>query len=104
MPEHQKNPYDMLHGNREQRRRQMWGVALGLVIAWIAGAALPALPERISWPTLLLWGAAIGGSALAWQSFEQAGHALTRSDNRRLNFALGFGIPFALLALITFLF
>ncbi len=100
MPE---NPYEVLRGNRKQRRRQLWGVALGLVVAWMGGAAFPAIPQRFTWPTLLLWGAAIGGSIFAWQSFEQAGHALTRSDNRRLNFVLGFGIPFAILALLTFL-
>ncbi len=102
-----ENPYEILLGGpqrRRQRRRQLWGVGLGVVIAWLVGWAFPLLTARLTWPSLLLWGAAIGGAAFDWRAFEQAGHALTHSDNRRLNLALGLGIPFGLMALITFVF
>ena len=101
MPE---NPYDILRERPRQHSRQTAGVLLGLAGAWAAGSLMPALPARLTWATLLLWGAALGGALLSWQSFEQAGKALTRSENRWLNFALGAGIPFGILALLTFLF
>jgi hypothetical protein len=86
---------------RTQTQLQWWGAAFGLSIAWAVGTMFPALPARYSWLTVMLWGAAIGAGVFSWRSFEHAGRALTRSENRWLNFILGISIPAAFLALIT---
>ncbi len=88
---------------KQQTRLQVGGTALGVAAAWIAGTLYPALPGRYTWTTVMLWGAALGASLFSWQSFERAGEALTRSPNRRLNLALGAGIPFGLLILLSLL-
>jgi hypothetical protein len=86
---------------RTQNQLQWWGAFFGLVIAWTLGSMFPALPARLSWLTVMLWGAAIGAAVFSWRSFEHAGRALTHSENRALNFAIGFSIPAAFLALLT---
>jgi hypothetical protein len=51
---------------------------------------------------MLLWGAAIGAALASLDSFEKAGAALTRRENKALNLLVGLGIP-ALLLITLFL-
>ena len=88
---------------RTQNQLQWWGAAFGMSIAWAVGTMFPALPARLSWLTVMLWGAAIGAGVFSWRSFEHAGRALTKSENRWLNFIIGISIPAAFLALMTIL-
>ncbi len=98
-----KNPQEDREFRRKQNRLQIGGLALGLVAAWIVGSLLPALPQRFTWMTVMLWSAALGASLFGWQSYERAGKALTRSGNRWLNTAVGAGIPFGALLLLGWL-
>ncbi len=98
-----KNPQENREFRRKQNRLQVGGIALGLVAAWIAGTLLPTLPQRFTWTTLILWGAALGASLFGWQSYARAGKALTHSENRWLNLAVGAGIPFGVLILLAWL-
>jgi len=88
---------------RVQNQLQWWGVSFGLLIAWTLGILFPGLPARISWVSLMIWGAAIGAALFSWRSFEHAGRVVTRSENRWLNFVIGFSIPVVFLALLTVL-
>ena len=83
-------------------RRQWIGVFAGGAIAWALLALFPGLQERISTFSAILWGAAIGAAAVSLESFEKAGAALTRRNNRVLNMLVGLGIP-AILVIIIFL-
>ena len=88
-------------GNKNWRR-QWIGVFAGGAVAWALLALFPGLQERISTFSAILWGAAIGAAAVSLDSFERAGAALTRRDNRALNIVIGLGIP-AILVIILFL-
>ncbi len=98
-----ENPQEDREFLRRQNRLQAGGIALGLVAAWIAGTLFPALPQRFTWTTVMLWGAALGASLFGWQSYARAGKALTHSENRWLNLAVGAGLPLGALILLAWL-
>ena len=50
----------------------------------------------------ILWGAAIGAALTSLDSFEKAGAALTRRENKTLNLLVGLVIP-GILLIILFL-
>ena len=72
------------------------GIGLGLVIV----ALIPAIRENYNLGTLILWGGALGGVVMSLERFERAGAALTKRENRPLNYVVGLGIPIVILVLI----
>ena len=78
------------------------GVFAGAAAAWALLAVFPGLQERISLFSAILWGGAIGAAVVSLDSFEKAGAALTRKENRALNLAIGLGIPIILLLIFFF--
>ena len=80
------------------------GVFAGASVAWALMAVFPSLQDRISFFSAILWGGAIGAAAVSMDSFEKAGAALTRRDNRALNLVVGLGIPVILLLVLFLLF
>ena len=85
--------------------RQQWvGIFAGAVVGWILTFIFPALEQRFSLLTVVMWSAVIGGVLTSLDSFMRAGAALTRRDNRALNLAVGLGIPILLLVVIFLLF
>ena len=87
--------------NRKWGRQWVGGFA-GAAAGWALTYAFPGIVERFSLFSVLLWGAAIGAALASLDSFEKAGAALTRRDNKALNLLVGLGIP-ALLLIILFL-
>jgi hypothetical protein len=81
-------------------RRQWVGVFAGAFVSWGLMALFPGLQERISTFSAILWGAAIGAAVVSLDSFEKAGAALTRRDNKTLNLLVGLGIPGILLIIL----
>jgi hypothetical protein len=82
--------------------RQWVGVFGGAAVGWALMNIFPGLEARFGMLAVLLWSAAIGGVLTSLDGFVKAGAALTRRDNRILNFFVGLGIP-ALLLLILYL-
>jgi hypothetical protein len=80
--------------------RQWVGVFAGAAVAWGLLVIFPGLQERFSLFSAILWGGAIGAAVVSLDSFEKAGAALTRRDNRALNLGIGLGIPILLLILL----
>ena len=76
------------------------GVFAGAAVAWALLVLFPGLQERIGLFSALLWGGAIGAAVTSLDSFEKAGAALTRRENRALNLGIGLGIPIILLIIL----
>ena len=62
---------------------QQWvGIISGAVVGWILTIIFPALEQRFSLLTVVMWSAVIGGVLTSLDGFMRAGAALTRRDNR----------------------
>lgn len=85
----------------ERRRHQ----AIGMIVGFLGGALTallwPPLQSAVGWGGMLLWGAAIGAALGSLAQFEAAGRAITRSDNRLFNLAVGLCIPLAIIGLLA---
>ena len=81
----------------------MAGILIGLSLALMVSALVPQIREQYSLGLVALWGAAIGGLLSSFDRFEQAGAALTRRENRWLNYFVGLAVPVALLTILYFL-
>lgn len=87
---------------RRERRRQLVGIFAGVGVGLMLLGIFPGLEQRIGFFETLLWSGAIGGMLGSLASFERAGAALTRSENRLLNLVVALGIVFVVL-LVVFL-
>ena len=81
-------------------RRELVGMVAGIGLALVVSALLPSVRQNYSLGIALLWGAAIGGAVASLERFERAGAALTKKDNRALNYCIGLGIPVIILVLL----
>ncbi len=86
------------------RRRQVWGLFLGVSLGMMLAAVVPAIREQFSPVWVIILGGAIGSGLASLEQFERAGAALTKSENRVLNFAIGLGIPLGLLLMLFWFF
>lgn len=84
-------------------KREVFGISIGIGMAMMVGSLIPEIRERVSLGVVVLWGGAIGGIFASVQKFEQAGAALTRKDNKPLNYAVGIGIPALIFGLLFLL-
>jgi hypothetical protein len=75
----------------------------GAALGWALASLFPALEQRFSLLTILLWSGAFGAALANLEGFVRAGAALTRQENRALNLAVGLGIPALFLLLIGLL-
>jgi hypothetical protein len=91
-------------GDNKNYRRQWMGVFAGAAVGWALVNLFPAIEERFSMLTVLLWSAAIGGALVSLDGFIKAGAALTRRDNRVLNLLVGLGIPILLIIILLLIF
>lgn len=91
---------DEKNWRRTERQRQIIGILVGLLIGVILVNIAPTLVDALSPMGTLLWSAAIGGMIGSLRSFEKAGAALTRSDNRLVNLLLALGLVLIFLLLI----
>ncbi|NUM44268.1 MAG: hypothetical protein HUU38_06135 [Anaerolineales bacterium] len=85
---------------RKNFRRELMGIFGGIGLAMAISALIPAIRENYSLGLVILWGGAIGGAVMSMDRFERAGAALTKKDNRALNYAVGLGIPVVILILL----
>jgi len=94
-------------GQQEIRRtrfiKELLGIFLGISLAMMASSVFPAIRENFTLGAVILWGGALGGLLTSYERFERAGAALTRSENRPLNYAVGISIPLAVIAAFFFL-
>ncbi len=88
---------------RNQFRRELTGMAIGIGLALMLGAGVPWLRDNLSLAYLIVWGAALGGIFSSLERFENAGAALTKKQNRVLNYAVGLGLPLIIIIAITWL-
>ncbi|GEM_PF-2241257 len=88
---------------RRNFRREIIGIFLGVSGAMVISSLLPVVRQNVSLATVMLWGGAFGGVAASFPRFEKAGAALTKGDNRVLNYAIGLGIPLIVLLLLALL-
>jgi len=97
-----RNEEDNLHIETRRRRfiRELVGILLGVSIAAIVGSLVPAIREGYSLFAVLLWGGALGGLLVSYERFERAGAALTRGENKLVNYLVGIGIPVGVLVVI----
>jgi hypothetical protein len=85
---------------RQRFIRELVGIFLGVSIAMMIGSLVPGIREQYSLGIVLLWGGAIGGLAASYERFERAGAALTRGENKVVNYLVGIGIPVGILVVI----
>lgn len=83
--------------------KELIGIFLGISLAMMISSVVPAIREQYSLGMVVLWGGAIGGLLTSYERFERAGAALTRSENRLLNYLVGIAVPLAVLAAFYFL-
>jgi hypothetical protein len=83
-----------------RRRRQFIGLFAGIGLGMMISSAVPAIRENVDLGVVILWSGVAGVIVTAIDQFEVAGAALTRSENKALNYAVGLGVPLAILALI----
>lgn len=83
--------------------KQWVGAFAGAVAGWALVVIFPALEQRSSLLTVILWCAAIGAVLTNLDGFTRAGAALTRSQNHLLNLIVGLGLPALVLLLFTLL-
>jgi hypothetical protein len=87
------------------RRNQVIGLLGGLITGAIIGNSWPGVREAVGGTGgVMLWAAAIGASLGSLPQFEKAGKALTRSENRAFNLAVGLSIPALLISLLALVF
>ena len=89
--------------SRSNWGRQWVGAFAGAVLGWALVVVFPALEQRFSLLTVILWCAAIGAALTNLDGFSRAGAALTRRQNHQLNIIVGLGLPVLVLLLITLL-
>lgn len=92
--------HDQIKVMRERRRRQFIGLFAGIGLGLMVSSAVPAIRENVPLTTVIIWSGALGTALLAFDQFEIAGAALTRSGNKILNYAVGLGLPLILLIFI----
>lgn len=85
---------------RKNFRKELLGMFAGIGLAMAVSALIPAIRETYSLGVVILWGGALGGAVASLERFERAGAALTKKDNRVLNYAVGLGIPVVILVLL----
>ncbi|GAB4582022.1 MAG: hypothetical protein Fur0022_47740 [Anaerolineales bacterium] len=81
-------------------RRELLGVFVGIGVVLIISALVPAIRANYSLGPVILWGGAIGGIMMSLERFERAGGALTKKNNRLLNYLIGLGIPVGIMILL----
>jgi len=91
---------EAIQARRRNFRRELVGIFAGIGLALVIGALIPAIRENYSLGLVILWGGALGGVVMSLEQFERAGAALTKKENRPLNYAVGLGIPIVILVLI----
>ena len=89
-----------LETRRKRFLRELAGIFLGLSIAMMVGSLVPEIRERYSLVIVLLWGGAIGGLLASYERFERAGAALTKGENKVVNYLVGIGVPVGILLVI----
>jgi hypothetical protein len=96
----------MRTGGQDNKKwgRQWVGIFAGGAVGWVLITLFPALEQRFSFISVILWSAAIGGVLTSLGGFMRAGAALTRRENPWLNLAVGLGIPILLLLIIMLIF
>ena len=94
-------------GQQEIRRtrfiKELLGIFLGISLAMMISAVIPSIREQYSLAIVVLWGGALGGLLTSYERFERAGAALTRSENKVVNYLVGIAVPLAALAAFYFL-
>lgn len=96
-----QNDEQQLEGfRRRERRRQLIGIFAGVGVGLMLLGLFPSLEQSLGFFETLLWSGAIGGILGSLASFERAGAALTRSENRLLNMFVALGIVFVMLLLV----
>ena len=88
------------------QNRSIWGkhwvgAFAGAVLGWALVVVFPALEQKFSLLTVILWCAAIGAALTNLDGYTRAGAALTRRQNHQFNLIVGLGLPVLLLLLIT---
>ncbi|HUF38542.1 MAG TPA: hypothetical protein VMN57_08465 [Anaerolineales bacterium] len=83
--------------------RETLGILLGVSIAMMIGSLVPEIRERYSLGIVMLWGGALGGLLASYDRFERAGAALTRGENKVVNYLVGVGVPAGILVVIYLL-
>ncbi len=82
-------------------RNQLIGAFLGFMVGLLLLSLFPDLQTRFDWVTFLIWTAAIGSALASLRQFERAGQILTHSENKALNYAVGFAAEAAILIIFT---
>jgi len=90
-------------GYRSNWLRQWTGAGAGAAVGWVLATLFPALEQRLSLFTIILWCGAIGAALANLEGFVRAGAALTRRDNWAVNLAVGLGVPVLFLLLLSLL-
>ena len=94
------------HSTHEVRRarfiKELLGIFLGISLALMLSSVVPSIREQYSFGMVVLWGGALGGLLTSYERFEGAGAALTRSENKVLNYLVGISIPVAVLLAFYF--
>jgi hypothetical protein len=85
---------------RRNFRRELVGMFAGIGLAMAISSLIPEIRENSRLGVVILWGGAIGGAVVSLDRFERAGAALTKKENRPLNYAVGLGIPVILLIIL----
>jgi hypothetical protein len=89
-----------LETRRHRYIRELIGIFLGVSLAMIVSSFAPGIRENYSLGIVLLWGGALGGLAASYERFERAGAALTKGENKVVNYLVGVGIPVGILVVI----
>jgi len=89
--------------NRPNWGKQWVGAFAGAVLGWALVVVFPALEQKFSLLTVILWCAAMGAALTNLDGFTRAGATLTHRQNNQLNLIVGLGLPVLVLLLITLL-
>ncbi len=96
-----RQPVEEIPNQQEVRRarfvRELLGIFLGISLAMMISSVVPEIRERYSLGVVILWGGAVGGLLTSYERFEKAGAALTRGDNKVLNYLIGVSLPLLIL-------
>ena len=94
-------PEGLSHEVRRTRFiKELLGIFLGISLAMMISSVVPSVRENYTLGIVVLWGGALGGLLTSYERFERAGAALTRGENKALNYIIGISIP--LLAIFAF--
>lgn len=80
--------------------RQFAGMIAGVAVGWLLLELAPGL-ESLGRENVLVLAAILGVVATSLRQIERAGAALTRRDDRRLNFLVGLGVPVLIVILLA---